>query len=420
MSKPAPPTLQILLFGAVASGLIYGYNAGVHGGVMLQIKGAFDLSDAQLGHLIAVFDYAEIVGVCLAPVADRIGRRRVLMICAAILSFAPFILLLDPSFAVVFAERAITGCVAGLTFMMALVFVAEIATPVRRATLLSSVMIGVSAGYVAELGLSIAFVEGDGWRIVIMLAAVPALVQLVGLGGLPESPTFHQIRGDHEAATGAAAHYGLTLEPLDPASHGRSWLGTVRAVLHDRHVMRNLLLGIVIVLAGTISGGALVSGYGPLLMTGFGIADTATVLELMIVFTIAGFAVGFVALIPIHRGKTPLVLTGSLLVASFSLFALFLADGVVAIALLGLLQLAFAFGIRTTVFQLLPSFLTDEIRVMGMAFYNLVFIFLAGTMNDVFPVLLERLAERTFLLFGAIALVLAVASAFALRARAFK
>ncbi len=411
-------TLQILVFVSISSGFIYGYNVGVYSGVMLQVQQAFALSDGQLGDLIAVFDFAEILGVLIAPMADRIGRKRILLFCAAILSVVPFLLLADLPFWGLLVERAITGCIAGITFTIGLVFIAEIARPGQQATLLSSLMVGISAGYVSELALSALFVEGEGWRLVIMLAAGPALLQLVGLLFMPESPVFHLLRNDLDAARRSARYYGVRPElSAIESRHGTPGAFEMLRVLTSSGMGRSLLLGSVIVLAGSASGAGIANSYGPLLLYRFGITDQALALEILMLLTLLGFLVGLLALIPISRGRSADVLVSSLVVASVSLVFLTFTGGYWAVACLGLLHLAFCFGIRTTVFQLLPDFLTDETRVAGMAAFNLLYILCSGTKNEFFPMILHAFGSFSFTLFAVAAAAIAVLSWLVLRMR---
>ena len=144
MRRRFSPFFQILIFASVSSGFLYGYNSGIYSGVMLQIQQAFGLADADIADLIALFDFAEIAGVSLCPLADRFGRRRTLLVSASVLVVAPLLLLLEPPFGVLLLERGLTGCAAGFTFMIGLVYVAEIAPPAQRALLLSFLTVSIS------------------------------------------------------------------------------------------------------------------------------------------------------------------------------------------------------------------------------------------------------------------------------------
>lgn len=411
-------TLQILIFASVLSGFVYGYNVGVYSGVIVQIQSAFALTDVELGSLIAIFDFAELVGVLIAPLANRIGRKRIMILSAGLLSVVPFLLLIELPLWCLMIERAITGCIAGITFTIGLVFVAEIAGPRQQATLLSSLMVGVSAGYLAELALSALYVEGEGWRLVILMAAGPALLQFTGLVFMAESPVFYLLRNDFVAAKRSARYYGLHME--QSTAHGsRSAMGIfeILRVVGKPGVGRSVLLGSIIVSAGTVSGASLVGSYGPLLMQRFSIADQSFALELLMLFTLLGFLIGLVALVPISRGYSPEILFGSLILVGASLLFLIFVSGYWAAACLGLLHLAFCFGIRTTVFQLLPSFLTDGTRAAGMAAFNLIYIVFAGAVNWIFPFFLQVLGKHSFLPFAVAAFLIAAASLWILRLR---
>lgn len=401
------PVARVFLFAAFCSGLLYGYNNGVYSGVMLQIKAALDLSDAELGNLIAVFDFAEIVGVIISPLADRFGRRRILMVSASALFLSPLLTLVDPPYAVLLVERALTGCAGGVTFMIGLVFVAEIAPAERRPILLSSLMVGVSAGYIAELGLSIFFVDGGGWRFAIALASIPALVQLLGLASMADSPAFLRLRGDLSGARAASRFYGLDEEKV--VSEQADQVSGIRAMLRmlARPDMRSaLLLGTLVVLAGTLNGASILA-YGPLLLTDFGILSEARALEIILVYTVLGFGLGTLALIPIGRGFTLRLLVWSLFAIGVSAIALSAVGGVFAVLLFGAIQLAFSFGVRSTIFQILPRLLTDQTRATGVALLNLVFILLVGVNHALLPRFLGSDASSVFLVFGILSLVLA-------------
>ncbi|MES0881038.1 MFS transporter [Roseibium sp. SCP14] len=406
-SSTSPPTLRILFFISMLSGFIYGYNAGVYSGVMLQIRDAFDLSDDDIADLIALFDFAEVTGVFLVPLADHLGRKRLMTICASALVAGPLLVLIHPSVFFLVIDRFIGGCAAGILFMTAIVYVAEIATEKRRALLLSAVPVGVSAGYVGELLLSLAFVEGSGWRIAIAGSALPALVQIAGLTRLHESPHFLHRTGHRQNAHKAWTWYGLpapsegTEDPPNPP-----WYHAPKLLFATAESRRGLLLGSIIVLAATTCGSGIIA-YGPLLFDFFGQHDTSVTLQILAVYTTLGFLMAMAALKLIDEGHTDKILVGSLLAMAAAQFLLAISGGWTAILLFGVVQLAFSFGIRTTAFQILPGFLSDATRTSGVAFFNLVFMSLSGINAEIVPRVLQDSSVLLFSLYSAIAFVLA-------------
>ena len=75
---------KLFVFGALG-GLLFGYDTGVISGAILFIKKDFDLSPFLEGAVVAVLLLGALVGAATAgPLADRIGRRRLLLIAAVI------------------------------------------------------------------------------------------------------------------------------------------------------------------------------------------------------------------------------------------------------------------------------------------------------------------------------------------------
>ncbi|MCV0424660.1 MAG: MFS transporter [Roseibium sp.] len=407
ISSRAPPTLRILFFVSILSGFIYGYNAGVYSGVMLQIRDAFGLSDDEIANLIALFDFAEVTGVFLMPFADHLGRKRLMTICGGALVIGPLLVWIYPSVFFLVVDRFIGGCAGGILFMTAIVYVAEIATEKRMAMLLSAVPVGVSAGYVGELYLSLAFVEGNGWHIAIVGSAFAALVQIAGLSRLQESPHFLQRAGQKQTAHQARTWYALPT-PTEGSNEPESppWYHAPKILFATPENRKGLLYGCLIVLAATTAGTSILS-YGPLLFEFFGQHDTVNTLEILMLYTIVGFIVAMVALKPIDEGHTDKLLVGSLLVLGAAQLLLAVSDGWTAILLFGVVQLAFCFGIRTTAFQLLPGFLSATTRTSGIAFFNLVFMMLSGINAEIVPRVLQDSSVLLFSFYSAAAFILA-------------
>ena len=407
VSSKAPPTLRILFYVSLLSGYIYGYNAGVYSGVMLQVRDAFGLSDDEIANLIALFDFAEVTGVFLMPFADHLGRKRLMTICGSALIAGPLLVWAYPSVLFLVVDRFIGGCAAGILFMTAIIYVAEIATEKRMAMLLSAVPVGVSAGYVGELFLSLAFVEGSGWRIAILGSAFAALVQLAGLARLQESPHFLQRAGHKEDAQRARAWYALPTVAGDAEEPGAiPWYHAPKILFATPESRRGLFHGCLIVLAATTAGTSILS-YGPLLLEFFGQRDTATTLEILMLYTVIGFFVAMAALKPIDDGHTDKLLVGSLLLLGAAQLFLAVSTGWIAILLFGVVQFAFCLGIRTTAFQLLPGFLSNATRTSGIAFFNLVFMVLSGINAEIVPRVLQDSSVLLFSIYAAAAFLLA-------------
>lgn len=406
--RPRMIELRIAFFAASLSGFLYGYNIGVYSSAILEIQESFSASDAALSDLLAFFDFAEAVGVCLSFLADRFGRRRTLIIACTIMCVAPLLPLVQDSFLTLLVARGLSGLAAGYVFVIALVFVSEIAPKQKRPLMLSTIMVGLILGYMVELGVVAELVSGHYWRLAIAFGALPALIQLLGLTAMEESPAFYRLGGRDELALKSANYYGLGAEDLESTT-AEPGIGAILRSLKNSAFRKRLWRGILLVAAGTTVGHALLLTYGPVLMEYFGVKDRSHALLILDLFTFLGLLAGFSALALIARGHTRNILLFSLFTMGFIQIFIGVSEGNVAILLLGALQITFTFGIRTTIFQLLPDLFDDATRAVGVAFLNIVFILISGLNSEIILILFETLQSTLFFAQGALAMGIGLA-----------
>ena len=400
-------TVLIAIVVAVCSGLVYGYNIGVYSGAIIEIRTALRLDDGQVGDLIALFEFMEFIGVLLAFLADRYGRRRTMMMAAAVVTLTPLLPLTDPSYAVLLLSRGLTGLAAGYTFTIALVYVAEICEPRITAPMASLVPASISAGYLVELLINAQLVPEHHWRTAIAIGAVPALVQLIGLVFLQESPAYYRLRGDQARAARSLAFYALEASAPPKEAVPARVFAKIGHALATQDLRRQLWRGLVVVLSGAFSGHVMVTHYGPIALEYFGESDPARALEILGLFSLLGLFCSFIALIPIARGYSVALLWGNLAAMGVIQMVLGFVSGATAIALLGVLQLAFSFGLRTTMFQIVARLFSDSIRTVGVAMLNLIFIALGVLVEDVMPQLFTDWGQAVFPVFAALSFVFA-------------
>ncbi len=408
MTTPTHHTLAIAFFGSILGGFIYGYDIGVYSGAILEIQSHYRASDSETGTLIALYDYAEALGVCFSFLGDRLGRRRTLMAGSACMTIVPILPLLDHSFSTLMVTRALSGFATGYIFVMSLVFVSEVARPAHRAMLLSLLPVALSGGYLAELAMNEELVAGHGWRYAIAWGALPALVQFLGLAVMPESPTWFRLKGLTTREATARQWYGLpeTNASLPETNPG---LRAMLKLLGHPFFLRGLRSGLVLVFATTCTGIYLCISYGPLTLRSLGITDQGKTLELLTLFSVIGFFAGLLALIPIARGYTKHLLLGSLACMTLAQTGLTLFNGAIAVGFLGLLQTAYSLGVRTTVFQLMPGLFQDEHRTLGVAALNLIIILVTGILDQLFPVMFSFFGNMIFAIYFVLCFLISIA-----------
>lgn len=122
-------------------------------------------------------------------ISDSLGRRPVVLISSVIFIFGAITMAVAQSFEVLIVGRFIVGLGVGSASTSMPVFVSEAAPSDERGVLVTCVNLAVTFGQFIAAVISGAFISVDGgWRYMLGLAAVPALIQLIGFLFLPESP----------------------------------------------------------------------------------------------------------------------------------------------------------------------------------------------------------------------------------------
>ncbi|OUJ16055.1 sugar porter family MFS transporter [Acetobacter sp. DsW_063] len=194
-----------LLVGVIAvvaatGGLLFGYDTGIISAALLQITHVFSLSVPGQQIVTAAIVAGALVGcVGAAPFSDRFGRRRTIMLAAAIFLAGTIGAAAAPDTTVLTLSRFVLGLAVGASSQIVPVYIAEIVPANRRGRLVvlfqMAVVTGITVSFVAGY-----FLRDHSWRLMFGLGAIPAVVLLVGMLFLPNSPRWSALRGDFPAA----------------------------------------------------------------------------------------------------------------------------------------------------------------------------------------------------------------------------
>ncbi len=178
---------------------------------------------ANIGMLIGAFTSGFL--------ADRVGRRRIIGIYAAIHSLATLLAGLAPSAESLILFRVATGFGVGGALPIIASLVAEYSSPEHRGRNISLVESFWAVGWLSALILSYftVFSSGD-WRLYMFLAGGLSIIVFLGsIARLPESLRFLKMLGRREEASRLASIYGVPLPEVE--ERRLSWLESVRLLL---------------------------------------------------------------------------------------------------------------------------------------------------------------------------------------------
>src|SRR5579862_2318078 len=183
-------------------GLLFGYDTGVISGAQLFFAKDFSLSTFALEVMVTGgLAGAAISALLGGRLADRFGRRRLLIVTALIFAAGAIVCAAAISAPILFAGRVIVGLGIGLSSGAVPVYISEVSPPEARGWTVSLFQLSITVGILLAYLVDYAFVNvAGGWRWMFGLAIVPAAIFGFGMMFLPESPRWLAGRGRREIA----------------------------------------------------------------------------------------------------------------------------------------------------------------------------------------------------------------------------
>ena len=169
------------------------------------LKDTFHIGPGQIGLLVASQTFGAVIGLIPAgSLADRIGRKKVLVYGIVWYSVFTFACGLVPSYTALLIVRFLAGLGMGAVFPLPYAIVCELVPKTRRAACNGVMDAFLSAGYFIAplLGFLVfpAFSPDYSWRVFFGIAASPILYALLIHYKLPESPRWLARKGRKEEA----------------------------------------------------------------------------------------------------------------------------------------------------------------------------------------------------------------------------
>lgn len=198
-------------------GLVFGYELAIVSGALLQLKVDFGLTCVQQEALVSSL----LLGALLASITsgclvDR-GRRKSILLSNILILGGTLILLTD-SYIALLLGRMIVGFAVCISSMSCCIFVSEMVAPDRRGFLVTLYESGITVGILGAYAVNYMLSDcTTGWKWMFGLAAVPTLIQLLSVCGIPSNTeeSLHQQEADQSTARRAAPNRTANLCIMD-------------------------------------------------------------------------------------------------------------------------------------------------------------------------------------------------------------
>ncbi len=239
MPKNSPQgSLAFVLFatGVTAiGGFLFGYDTAVINGANSYLMAHFTLDDKQLGMATTSAILGCIPGAMFAGfLSDRFGRKRMLFLCALLYAVSGVLSAIPVTFNQFLVARLISGLGIGASSMICPVYIAEISPERWRGRLGSLFQLGIVTGIFLTLFINMLIQSrGDpawntttGWRWMLAMEVVPAVVFIGLLFTVPESPRWLAQQGHEDESR-------KILEKVSGAEQAEIQWNAIRAVLGE-------------------------------------------------------------------------------------------------------------------------------------------------------------------------------------------
>lgn len=419
-----------LAFVAAIGGLLFGYDTAVISGTIDQVTEQFGLDVIQQGWYVGCALIGSIVGVAFAGVmSDKLGRRPTMFVSAVLFTVSAAGCAVSANFGWLVAYRIIGGLGIGIVSIVAPVYISEIAITRYRGQMVSLYQLAVTVGFLAayfvnylllDLSRTASFTSdwlqlifvGEVWRGMLGMETLPALLFVLTLCFIPESPRWLITRNHDRRA--AVIFSGIYRRPKDVERQIADTRSTVSAETKSEWrsllrpgILKAVVIGVCIAILGQFMGVNAVLYYGPSIFKDAGMDDP---LFCQVLVGVVNALTTVLAMFIIDRvGRKKLIYYGvSGMILCLILIAVYFAFGAslhlgVHFMLTFFLLYVFccAVSISAVVFVLLSEMYPNSVRGLAMSIAGFALWIGTYLIGQLTPWMLANLTPAgTFLLFA--------------------
>lgn len=422
----------ILFLSAAAAlgGFLFGYDTAVISGTISMVTAQFGLNVTLQGWYVGCALVGSIAGVSFAGMlSDRFGRKISLSLAALFFTVSAAGCALSADITQLIVYRIIGGVGIGVASIISPMYISEIAVAKHRGRLVSLYQLAITIGFLAAYIVNFALLNyahqaepsaslwskvfvTEPWRGMLGAETLPALLFLVILFFIPESPRWLVARGRTGRAlliqtrisgseADARGELSQTIERIE-RDKGSEWKFLMRP-----NMLKAVAIGAAIAILGQFMGVNAVLYYGPSIFEQSGLSAGDSLFYQVLV-GLVNMLTTVVALVIIDKaGRKKLVYFGvSGMILTLLAISWYFAFGAgmssIFLLVFFLLYIFFcAISISAVIFVLLSEMYPTKVRGLAMSIAGLSLWIGTYLIGQLTPWLLESLLPQgTFLLFA--------------------
>jgi len=193
---------NVLLISVIAAtgGLLFGFDTGVISGALPFLRQYWKLPDSSIEWITTTVLIGAVAGaVSSGRLSDLLGRKKMIIINAIIFTIGAIGCAYAPNVGTLIVTRLLIGVAIGITSYVVPMYIAEISPASLRGAMVTlnqlMITIGILVSYITDYALS-NDAKPESWRWMFLVGFVPAMILLIGMFFLPESPRWLESRGE--------------------------------------------------------------------------------------------------------------------------------------------------------------------------------------------------------------------------------
>ncbi|MDQ0146936.1 MULTISPECIES: sugar porter family MFS transporter [Pseudarthrobacter] len=225
-------------------GLLFGYDTGVISGALLYMNDSLNMNAVEEATVVSalLFPGAAVGALTGGRMADKLGRRGSLLVCALLFLLGAMGCALAPSVTFMIAARIVLGLGVGAAAVTCPLYLAEMAPAHLRGRMVTinelMIVTGQMLAFAINALLDALIHDNEVWRSMLGIASIPALALLAGMLMLPESPRWYAIRGRLEDSRRVL---NLSRSPEEATAEFEEIAHAARTAKEERgHALRDL------------------------------------------------------------------------------------------------------------------------------------------------------------------------------------
>lgn len=415
-------TVYFLTAVAALGGLLFGYDTAVISGAIGFLQTKFELTAAMKGWAASSAIIGCIFGAMVAGWAsDKFGRKKVLILTAILFGISAIGSAIPANLTQFAIFRFIGGVGIGAASMVSPLYITELAPAKIRGKLVSYYQLAIVLGILLIFFVnSIIQASGDeawnveyGWRYMMGSEILPALLFLVAMFFVPESPRWLAKEGRETEAL-------AVLSSINGEAKGAAILKEVKETLHEEkgtlkelfagRFRKAIFVGIVLAIFSQVQGINAIMYYAPEIFKAVGTGTDAAFQQTVIIGVI-NVLFTFVAINFVDKmgRKTLLLLGGAGMGLSLFMVGLAFHNGWTGYGLLVFILLyiaCFAASYGPVTWVVISEIFPIKLRGVAMSVATFALWIAVYLVTQMFPILLESAgAAATFWIFGGMSLL---------------